>query len=254
VRWMTLPLLLIACASSDPLDVEETADTAETGDTERVVTGPTAVVQGRVWVFSLTGGPLPGARVTVLEHPSLEAVADEAGAFVFPEMPLGDVTLVMQADGYPENQLGTQLLTEAGIEGLNFQAVPDLIYGLFAALSQADPDSTRCQISTTITRWFEGTLPTVHGEPGATLTIDPPVTGSVGPVYFNEEVLPSPSLSASSVDGGVAWMNVPVGDYVLTAHKDDVTFEQVRVVCRAGVLVNAGPPFGLQGRVPGSGY
>lgn len=73
-------------------------------------------------------------------------------------------------------------------------------------------------------------------------------------IHFNEDVLPTPGLAETSVDGGVVWTNVVPGEYVLTASKEGVEFEPVKIRCRAGVLVNAGPPRGLQGKGPGGPY
>jgi|GEM_PF-3542389 len=42
------------------------------------------------------------------------------------------------------------------------------------------------------------------------------------------------------------FLNVPPGDYVLTAHKAGMSFTPAAIRCRAGVLVNASPPWGLQ--------
>ena len=50
----------------------------------------------------------------------------------------------------------------------------------------------------------------------------------------------------TSDDGGVLFIQVPPGDYTWTAHKAGVEFTQVRMKCRAGYLINASPPWGLQ--------
>lgn len=213
---------------------------------------PPAAISGVIRIFGPPGGPLAGATITILEHPDLSAVSDEDGRYTLPEVPAGDVTLVMQAEGYPENQLGTQTLEGADLDGCDFQAVSAGVYDIFAMLTESTPDPARCQISTTITRYFEGGLPTVHGEPGATATIEPAVSSE--PIYFNADVLPTPGLVETTVDGGVVWTNVEPGKYVLSAHKGELPFKDVRIWCRAGVLVNAAPPRGLQALAPGDGY
>ncbi|MFA6448912.1 MAG: hypothetical protein WCX65_05560 [bacterium] len=89
-----------------------------------------------------------------------------------------------------------------------------------------------------------------HGEPGATVTIVP---GAVGPLYFNEKVMPDPAYPATSVDGGVAWLNVPKGEYSVTAAKEGLTFATVKFVIDAAdaangiVLYIASPPDAIQG-------
>jgi hypothetical protein len=59
-------------------------------------------------------------------------------------------------------------------------------------------------------------------------------------------VLPDRSLTQTSDDGGVLFIQVPPGDYVWTAHKAGAVFSRIRMKCRAGYLVNASPPKGLQ--------
>ena len=230
------------------------ADLAEEPDVPEPPVRAPADVRGRINIFGPPGGPLAGAEVFILEHPELRVTSDEDGRFEFKDVPGGDVTLVMQAEDFPENQLGTHLVDGVALEQLNFQAVSQTVYDVFAALTESVPDHAMCQISTTITRWFEGSLPQVHGEPGVTDSITPDVPKASGPIYFSADVLPTPGLTETTVDGGIVWVNVPPGDYVLHAHKDAVTFKDVRIHCRAGVLVNAGPPWGLQALNAGSGY
>jgi hypothetical protein len=58
---------------------------------------------------------------------------------------------------------------------------------------------------------------------------------------------PDTSLTVTSIDGGVILANIPPGEYTLTATKQGKQFSTVAVRCRAGLLVNAAPPHGLQG-------
>ncbi len=225
------------------------------GDDDDVApAGEPATVFGTVRIFGPPFGPLEGAEVYVVEHPELTAVTDEKGKFEIADVPAGDVTLVMLAEGYPENQIGTFTFDGNDRENVDFQAVPQWLYDAFAVLVETTPDPTRCQIATTVTRWFEDLVPEVHGEPGATAMISPELPPLHGPTYFDDRVLPTLGLTETSVDGGVVWTNVPPGDYTLTAKKADVAFEEVRILCRANVLVNAAPPWGLQALNPGSGY
>ena len=59
-------------------------------------------------------------------------------------------------------------------------------------------------------------------------------------------MLPDSKRTETSEDGGVLFANVPPGDYTWTAHKAGVKFRSVKMKCRAGWLVNASPPWGLQ--------
>ena len=122
------------------------------------------------------------------------------------------------------------------------------IWDLLAALLQVVPDdASRCQMVTTVTRVGKSIYtPGAHGEDAVTVTLDPPLPAEQGPIYFNSSVLPDRSLVQTSDDGGVLFIQVPPGDYTWTAHKAGAVFSRVKMKCRAGYLVNASPPKGLQ--------
>jgi hypothetical protein len=91
-----------------------------------------------------------------------------------------------------------------------------------------------------------------HGDPGATVTAKP--EKGIGPIYFNKSVIPDPGLTATSVDGGVAYINVPLGKvYRVTAQKDGVTYPTVKFRVKntdpddGVVLYIASPPDSLEG-------
>lgn len=91
-----------------------------------------------------------------------------------------------------------------------------------------------------------------HGDAGATVVASPAL--GVGPIYFNEQVQPDPTQQLTSLDGGVAWINMPVGNtYYATASKPGVTYETVKFRIdasdvAAGVqLYIASPPDSVQG-------
>ena len=91
-----------------------------------------------------------------------------------------------------------------------------------------------------------------HGDPGATAIMSPLVP-AIGPIYFNEYVQPDPSWPATSVDGGVTWINVPPGEYSVTAEKSEVNYETVTFDINEFdaedgiVLYIASPPDSVQG-------
>lgn len=96
-----------------------------------------------------------------------------------------------------------------------------------------------------------------HGDPGALLE---PMPGAVGPVYFDESVRPNPSYSKTSVDGGVAWLNVPPGEHIITASKDGVEYRKIKFIVSEEdvknrvVLYIASPPdtvIGTNSSAPG---
>ena len=78
------------------------------------------------------------------------------------------------------------------------------------------------------------------------VSVDPPLSKEVGPIYFNSEVRPDRTLVQTSDDGGVLFVNVPPGTYTLTGTKAGAVFTTLKMKCEAGWLVNASPPWGLQ--------
>ncbi len=96
----------------------------------------------------------------------------------------------------------------------------------------------------------DGRLP--HGDPGALASATPAL--GIGPIYFNRQVIPDPTQTATSVDGGVAWLNLPVGHtYLVTAAKDGVSYKTVRFdvdatdVTHGVELYIASPPHSVEG-------
>ncbi|MGH0033415.1 MAG: hypothetical protein ACQGVK_00150 [Myxococcota bacterium] len=91
-----------------------------------------------------------------------------------------------------------------------------------------------------------------HGDPGALAALSPSLA-EVGPLYFNEDVLPDVTYTATSVDGGVGWVNVPGGEYEVTAQKPGVSYEPVRFFVHEPdadadvTLYIATPPDSLEG-------
>lgn len=210
--------------------------------------GATTTVEGNAFIFNGAADGVEGAHVFVLEDPSLEATTDAEGYFLIEGVPVGsDVSLVMEHPDYIPIQTGTHTVPEAGLSRITFQAVTPTIEEQLAALLMLTIDESACQMVTTVTRVGRSLYePGAHGEAGATVTIDPPLPESSGPIYFNAGVIPDRSLTETSEDGGVLFVNVPEGEYTWTATKDGATFTSVRMKCRAGVLINASPPAGLQ--------
>jgi hypothetical protein len=197
------------------------------------------------------GGPdgrIEGAEVWILEQAARRVTTGADGHFEFDGLAVGsEITLVMEHPDYYPIQTGTIIVGPAGAERVTFQAVTYEIYDAFAEFLDIDPDPTRCQMVTTVTRVGKSIYdPGAHGESGAVVTLDPPLPAEQGPLYFNASVLPDWTLTETSEDGGVLFLQVPPGEYVWTASKPGVEFSQVRMKCRAGLLVNASPPWGLQ--------
>lgn len=219
---------------------------------------PPARISGHVFIFAPGEGRLTGAQISILEYPRFQTVSGAGGAFSFEDVPAGPVTLLLSHPDYTTTQTATLALGPDGLERVTLQVPPLPIFGLLAAVIGIEPDPERCQIASTVTRpgaSVYGPYPT-HGDAGATVTIEPPLPPESGPVYFqihpNGIVLPDHTLSETSEDGGVAFVNVPPGDYVLRASKPGRTFSEARVQCRPGLLVNASPPYGMAANTDGS--
>lgn len=229
---VAIALLCAACA-------DDTADPVE----------PVSA-SGTAFSFSLPGEPYGRIEgdLHVLEDPELTARSNADGEFVLDGLTPGmEATFVITADGYPSAHTKTFTVPDDGVPRLTFQVPDDSLFILMSRLIALEVDPERCQIVTTVTRvgrsiWDEG----AHGEAEALVTIEPPLPAEHGPVYFNEDVIPDLEQRNSSLDGGVVFTNVPTGTYTLTAAKDGVEFQPVTVQCRAGILVNASPPYGLQ--------
>lgn len=213
--------------------------------------GPPAMITGHAFVFgpNSTGLTLGGATVSVTESPNVTATVATDGTFTIEAPSGGPATFSVAQEGFFPNQSATLDITSDGIAMLGFQIPTHDTVDLLATLVRVTVDPTRCQISTTVSR--AGTEPyggDALGVEGATVTIDPPLPASSGPIYFAYGTVPFPdrALTATSIDGGVVFTNVPVGEYTLSAAKDGLTFSTVDVRCRAGVLVNAAPPHGIQ--------
>lgn len=96
----------------------------------------------------------------------------------------------------------------------------------------------------------DGRLP--HGDPDAAAMASPAL--GVGPIYFNKNVQPDPTQALTSVDGGVTWLNMPLGNtYYATASKVGITYPTVKFKIDAADVANgvqlyiASPPDSLEG-------
>jgi len=215
-------------------------------------TGPPAHVVGHAFVFGPNSNNLSvaGATIGVAEDATVATTVGADGTFAFDVPSGGPSSFTLTQPGFHANQSATLEVGADGIAMLGFQAPTDDTFDLLANLVRVTPDPAKCQLSTTVSRL--GTAPYGGdglGVEGATAALDPVPEGALGPIYFayNSTVpYPDKTLTATSLDGGVVWANVPVGEYTLTATKAGVTFSTVTIRCRAGILINAAPPNGIQ--------
>lgn len=222
--------------------------------------GPAAPVatvsaEGDLMNFGPMRGPVAGLTVRVLEQPDRSTATDADGHWRIEGLPVGSkATFAVDTGERFPIQTATFTVGTEDLQRVSFQSPTQEMVDLLADIVGQPTDPSRCQIATTVTRrgysLYGGAADGTHGEPGATVTIDPPPAGGTGPIYFNglsyDVIFPDASLQATTVDGGVLFVNVTPGTYTLRAHKDGAVIREVEVGCRAGVLTNAAPPWGLQ--------
>lgn len=243
LAWFPLALSTFAACGSDPVD--PMADWVPN-------TGPAAHIDGHAFIFGPNDANLviEGAVVAVAEDPSVNTTVAADGSFAFDVPSGGPVSFSLTKDGFHPGQSAAIDITADGIPMLGFQTPTEDTFLALGQVARVTPDNTKCQISTTVSR--KGTDPyggTGLGVEGVTVTVDPPAAEIDGPIYFayNDGVIfPSRDQVLTSLDGGVIFANVPVGEYKLVATKDGTSFSSPVIRCRAGVLVNAAPPNGIQ--------
>lgn len=218
-----------------------------------------ALVSGVAHSF-VTTWPIEGATIKALEDPDFECKTDSAGKFGPFEWPIdAPITLICEKEGsfwsgYKTTQASTIIVPSTGIhdedylKNITFQVPSNMAYKfiLFAVGVQENPEL--CQIATTVTPPDTNMDETPQGIEGVKVTINP--DPGIEPYYFG--ILPffqktnpfKKGLKKTSLDGGVAYFNIPEGEYTLTATKQDLVFSQVEITARKGVLVNASPPNG----------
>lgn len=271
---VTLVLLLSACGPSEsssgapecgdgkvdsPEACDDGADNGSHGRCKADCSGKPAQVKviGDVMPFlSEVGGKrVEGAEISILEYPDKTVTTGPDAHFEFDGLDAGsEVTLVMEHADYRTTQTATVTLGEHGAHPFTIQAVSKALFNGLSALVPTKPDMDKnCVVATTVTR-SGGSLFVLlrQGEAGAEVSLSPAVPAESGPVYFNESVLPDVKQTSTSKDGGVVFVNVPPGEYTLSATKPGLVFEPAHVTCRAGLVVNAGPPLGVLAHVIGA--
>lgn len=239
MKYAWLLALLVGCGGDD----DPTADWVAN-------TGPLVPVTGMAFVFgpNAAGLTIEGSVVSVAENPSVSTTVASDGSFTLQVPSGGPSTFSLVKEGFHANQSATIEVTANGIPMLGFQAPNEMAFETLGNFARVTPDPERCQIATTVSR--KGTEPyggDALGVEGAAVTLEP--ARGDGPIYFNYAggtIFPDRTLTTTTIDGGVIFANVPVGEYTMTAHKDGTQFAPVTIWCRAGVLVNAAPPNDLR--------
>jgi hypothetical protein len=207
-----------------------------------------------------------GARVSIAELPItrfLNLRSDANGQWGFKAIKVRGTPLrlsfVYELAGYPTTKSQVVEITDAGITDLAVQFPTAAYYA--AAKGQIEqqigaligaPYSLRNVLVTTVGKsWASMYSPDLpHGDPGVQVAITPavPFPASLGPVYFNEAVAPDPTLTSTSVDGGVLFGNLAAGSHTITASKAPFTYAALTFAVQDGIeLYVASPPHATQG-------
>lgn len=251
--WVALLLLGVGCG-----DHSNTSQDAGQPDAAPLDPHPWGdlSVEGRAFFFDLGPGLSidyledgPSAELWMLEYPELRQTLGPDGRFSLAGFDEGmEVTLCVKAPGFQPTMTGTLTVGASGLADITFQVTSlDIGDAVATILLNVELDDSMCQLATTVTAADTQAMGVwAVGEPGATVALTPAVDADLGPFYFNEDVMPMDIYTETSVDGGVLYVNVPPGDYLLEGIKPGVTFSSAVLKCRAGWLVNASPPYGVQ--------
>jgi hypothetical protein len=213
----------------------------------------TVTLTGTAYEFNNTAVRLGGATIRIAERPRLRATVAANGSYRLRVPARGRVTPYIVAAGYHTIYLQTFTIAGRDLRRVNFQTPTDAVYdalgNLLAVPRAPDGELRQCAIvstfSTSAVRNLDFDAFTAfgaHGVAGATATSTPALPS---PTYFNDQVIPDPAQTSSSIDGGVIWTRVPSGVYRIRAHHPQRGFASFVATCRPGRVVNANPPWGL---------
>lgn len=206
------------------------------------------------------GGPLAGLSLTALERP-LSAVTDASGAATVDAAVGERLTLIGTAPGYHRTQAGTVVVPAGGLQGdpqrVVLQVPPEWMYGALRATVPMPWDrplnDSDCILVTTVCHAGHPKVSDdAQGEPGAAATLSrggralpyrPYYFGTFGRLSNDTNPF-ARGLTATTLDGGVLWANVPPSTtpYTASATKPGVRFTSAELTCAAaGAFVNAAP-------------
>ena len=205
-------------------------------------------ISGVTYTFN-TPSPIAGATVSIAEFPWISTVSDAQGRYSLRVPDEAQVTPFVSAPGYRTMHLQTFETDGEDISRVFAEMVPLQVYQFLAAVLGIDPNGPECNVVSTVSVHafqglsFEELVALVpSGEPGATVDARPALPS---PIYFNAQGLPDPSLSATTIDGGVLFLNVPSGVHVLRATHPEHRFAKMKTTCAPGRFINASQPWGL---------
>jgi len=234
-------------------------------------------VGGTVFHFGLDlsqSSPVPypfqstvaGARVWIAELPITRALnirSNADGKWSFPAIKVKGTPLhmsfVYELAGYPTTksqvfEIGDDGITDVAVQfptEAYFLAAKGQIEQQIGALIGAPYALSNVLVTTVGKSWASMYSPDLpHGDPGVQVAISPaaPFPVSLGPVYFNASVAPDPTLTSTSVDGGVLFGNLAAGRYDITASKSPFSYATLTFAIQDDIsLYIASPPHATQG-------
>lgn len=226
---------------------------------------PTAPVSGFARSF-VSGYPLEGAKITIPElkddPDQFHIRTDKNGRFGPVSLPVGEqFSLRLEKSGswwsgYKTTQSATFTVPREGInddnylKNISFQVPSNMAVSILSSAMGVTEDKNKGQIAATVTPPNTTMDDIPQGVEGVQVTLSPDPGINVKSFYFG--IFPiihktNPfvrSLQATSLDGGVMFINVPEGIYTLKAKKEGLEFSEVTVKVSKGVITNVSPPGG----------
>ncbi len=214
---------------------------------------------------------VPDTKVWIAEHPwtrDLDVRTDETGwwtLYVVKDAGVDlDFSFVYEKEGWVTTK--TNVITIADVDDTDLAiqyidpfffetAMRPFVEGMMRTNGYPDFLFENAMVVTVGKSWgsiHDDRLP--HGDPGAVMTLSPDSEDFIGPIYFDEDVVPNVEWTSTSVDGGVTWLNMPLNEtYRVSAKKEGVRYPTVSFRLdeadrAAGVqLYIASPPDSLEG-------
>jgi hypothetical protein len=183
---------------------------------------------------------VPGVRVWISEYPAtrdLDIQTDETGWWTMYVIKHAGVdveaSFIYEKEGWVTTKSNAITVTDVDDTDIAIQYIDPLYYAVamkpyVQAVWLGQTPFRNAVVVTVGKSWasmHDGRLP--HGDPGAEAIASP--AQGIGPIYFNTSVVPDPGQVLTSVDGGVAWLNMPWNQtYQITASKEGVNYPTVK--------------------------
>lgn len=223
----------------------------------QLLTTPTAPVT--VFTYELGSGPVGNTKFICLE--TNESFVSDANGWAHLSFSVGmNVTFFFPGSLLLAATQGATVVVPA--EGLTsnitwyvLQIPNKVVYEIMMLVSPGHKDPTKCIGMVTVTAWDKTVADCPQGIEGVTVSVNPPLQSMIfyPGVWMGNRTDPFPNnLTSTSLDGGVAIENLPVGKtYLVTASKPGYLFTSTVLWCQApGTFVNGAPNQGPRANHP----